>query len=933
MQNGAPVNRGILNGNSGNNAFDKSIAEKFKKPLSEFDHEKMLESITPRDHMKRKQIIDYLDYRISQCEKNSSIQIAYSYWRTKLDVDSLEGKINNDFTKEFQRWLLGIGSIAEHQKTPWGRKRVDDPEVKNYLKLFLDARLEFMRVMETLWYKAKMGLIRGVNEHYLFYKYLVRGGLKFDRTAPDPYQDADESDWLVDWRYWTSLQPWKKENFDVLKDVDNPARGAVGLSGINYHQMTEPTTNTSDKVSRFDNYPKFLNYSNVQMESGADNIPDALKHMRHAGSGLTIKEGQDKTNLAEEQDLDFMTTLLKKKGPPLEKPKMPGTNSGPIPPPTTPATTTSATTATTTTATSSATSTVTTGTTAAPTATPSAPGSAPAPLQFSTITGPLASAIKIVTKAIIDDKDVESKAGFMWTQVANKYGSGLSALAEMINKARDSIMDKMAIKSQTTPPTFERIKKIVEIFLLVQADMGGSTKDIKKQTNLLTNDATALNDLRAYLLEYGKISTTTLTSATPAHVKGMHTTPLSPDSPFKTPASGSSVPTSPAPTPPPPRTSSISFDPTLTAPAPPATTTGAGPAATTTTTTKSALNIMDIRDYIFSRGIDAIGSLPGVASLTDDEKHTLASLGARRDGQYLPEDLIPILPILQKLGIGYTQDQLDIIAPPLLSTHPSTPGKKPKVVVSKAAAAKMLENFKSSKDDPETPASQRKKYWDFGTPLGVEFTPSLMAEINSMMSPQQLKTPTITISHYASPISTALTPSGSSFNFDSLSSSSSSSSSPSSPSSPIPYSEGLIKAYQDLKSYFEEIQRNPNKYGMTDETITEGFYEMYDKIITSISQKDFDTLHPDEIHNESFDGKHRFVRALTGIKKAITGQPLQNEQEFHYYNFNVKDVQKLFIRMGIYATEEVIENYLKNSVWKKFQKLNASLLYKLQAKH
>ena len=244
MQNGEAAVRGALNGNSGNKSYEQKINEKFKKPLSEFDHEKMLQSITPRSHKKRQQIIDYLDYKILNTDVASPIHKAYTHWRVKMDVDKLDQNADDDFTREFQRWCLGVGSVAEHQKTPWGRKRIEDTEIKSYLMLFLNARLEFMRTLEMLYAKAKMGQLRGINEYYLFYKYLVRGGFEFRLNANGnpTFNDSDMADWLVDWRAWTNLLPRNpQENFTVPWDADQKHLGRITLGGTYEKMSTAPT--------------------------------------------------------------------------------------------------------------------------------------------------------------------------------------------------------------------------------------------------------------------------------------------------------------------------------------------------------------------------------------------------------------------------------------------------------------------------------------------------------------------------------------------------------------------------------------------------------------------------------------------------------------------------------------------------------------------
>jgi hypothetical protein len=861
MQNGDQVNRGIFNGNSGNQAFDKTIAEKFKKPLSEFDHEKMLQSITPRDHIKRKQIMDYLDYRISQCEKNSSMQIAYSYWRTKMDVDSLEGKINNDFTKEFQRWLLGIGSIAEHQKTPWGRKRVDDTEVKNYLKLFLDARLEFMRVMETLWYKSKMGLIKGVNEYYLFYKYIIRGGLKYDKTAADPYADADESDWLVDWRYWTTIKPWKKENFNVLDDVDNP-KDAYNFSPLGYYQMTDPTTNTHRKTSGVDTYPKAFT---TPIKDVADNVPWALYRMRTAGSNLLYTEGVDKNNVKEEIDIDKMTKLPTT----IPKPKMPGTNSGspspagtdPPPPPPPPA------------GTAPPPPPPPAGTAPPPSTTPPPPaGTAPPPsstsgipgaLTLTTVAGPLAKSIYDTTFALNENPtradDVQKG---LWTKLHDQHPKDQhTAWAIKIVQGRNELMTKMALTG-LTPEATKKVEKLATTFLLNMAIVAGTKqRDIKNQVNLITSDVTALNTLRGYALEYAKISPVTFTPMdTP--IKSSTVPPMSPSTPMKHPTS-TATPASPT-----------SLTPSLTAPPP--VPPPVPPPAPSPPAPSPIVAATDAAMAALSAGPVSVAPPPSTTKATSAPS-TTTTYGAHL-------------------------------------TTPGKTGKKPKVKVTGTTFKRVMDGPPTtSVDAPETPASvAKRKFFDFGTPLkkeleDVQFTPSVMSMVSDMMTPKQ----TTPISKYAGPSTTSKQMSSSS-------------------SVNVPYSSNLLDAYQQFTEYSEQAEiRGPS---MNEKDVIDGFYDRYSAIISSVGNSDFDALHPDKKKSPNRDGKLRFFNAVRGMQKALTGQPLQNMEEFNRYQFDFGDLQKLFARLEIYISEAAAENYIKERIIPQFYSLNKALLDKMSSK-
>ena len=211
MKQGELVKRGFFNNKVVNEQFLEAQREKFKKPQSEFDTEKMLKAIQPRDVVKRKQIKEYLKLKVDEfnTQGKKSLAAAYQKWIAQFDVESLETQINSDFTVDFQKWLLGVGKPEDHQRTPWGKQRVHDKECNAYLSVFLDARFEFTNKLQEMLYKAKgLGGLDGIEEYYMFFKYIVRGGWDDEKLF---------ADWLSEWRSWAKLKP------------DNAGRGDPGL--------------------------------------------------------------------------------------------------------------------------------------------------------------------------------------------------------------------------------------------------------------------------------------------------------------------------------------------------------------------------------------------------------------------------------------------------------------------------------------------------------------------------------------------------------------------------------------------------------------------------------------------------------------------------------------------------------------------------------
>lgn len=214
MKQGELVKRGFFNNKVVNDQFLEAQREKFKKPQSEFDTEKMLKAIKPRDVVKRNEIKKYLQRNIDEYNNagKKALAAAYTKWIAQFDMESVETQIDAEFTVDFQKWLLGVGKHEDHQRTPWGKQRVADKECNAYLSVFLDARFEFTNKLQEMLYKAKgLGGLEGIEEYYMFFKYIVRGGWE---------NPALFADWLSEWRSWSKLRPDAKSKNDPGLPID-----------------------------------------------------------------------------------------------------------------------------------------------------------------------------------------------------------------------------------------------------------------------------------------------------------------------------------------------------------------------------------------------------------------------------------------------------------------------------------------------------------------------------------------------------------------------------------------------------------------------------------------------------------------------------------------------------------------------------------------
>jgi len=87
------------------------------------------------------------------------------------EADQLHGRVQKEFARDFVMWLHGRGKEKDHQKSWMGRASLlDDPEVRAYCHMFTVKRTEYILKLTRLGNRRPMG----INEHFLFFKYVVR---------------------------------------------------------------------------------------------------------------------------------------------------------------------------------------------------------------------------------------------------------------------------------------------------------------------------------------------------------------------------------------------------------------------------------------------------------------------------------------------------------------------------------------------------------------------------------------------------------------------------------------------------------------------------------------------------------------------------------------------------------------------------------------
>jgi len=231
------MQRGLLSTNRG--APDKGYVEKTKKfqpPKSDLLSEEFLDNIQPRDNVKVKQIKQWIKERRQAVIKaaaktmkgatayqkeviKSDMQAtlnAWNMWEIQVEHANLSGEADAEFSKSFFAWLQGKGVEDDHQKTPWYRHRINDKEVRSYVNSFAEAKIDFIQALQRLVIKANTTGLDGISEHYLFYKYIVRGG----------WEDRSSAEFLYDWnKYlgWKEDVPATKEGVAMADPKSTPA--------------------------------------------------------------------------------------------------------------------------------------------------------------------------------------------------------------------------------------------------------------------------------------------------------------------------------------------------------------------------------------------------------------------------------------------------------------------------------------------------------------------------------------------------------------------------------------------------------------------------------------------------------------------------------------------------------------------------------------
>ena len=236
----------------------KSGFQKFKPGKDPIELEGALTVIQPQTKIQAQAVKTLLERMRGTAMANGddAALSAIEMWQTNYEMDAANDDIKLAFMRDWWYWLLGRGSDADTERTPWGRANVAalNDEVAAYVETFIAKRLEWALKLVAL----RERVPRTLNEYYLFYKYIVRGNIarKKDDKGVE-YFDFNDEDFLQDWelmyRQFESVE--QAEGPHVADSLTDRPQGVPAFDGHEPYAAA-PAPDFLDKL--YDNFDKTL---------------------------------------------------------------------------------------------------------------------------------------------------------------------------------------------------------------------------------------------------------------------------------------------------------------------------------------------------------------------------------------------------------------------------------------------------------------------------------------------------------------------------------------------------------------------------------------------------------------------------------------------------------------------------------------------------
>jgi hypothetical protein len=179
---------------------EKGHATKYRPGLDPLERETQISDIRPLDGDEQKRMFEMVDLMLQRGGLGPEEQKALKIWKTNLLAENLEGHVRGEFLRDFWAWLLGRGKEEDHKKCWWYRQSLaDDPQVAAYIDVFIRKMHSFKVKLELLSRRRPIG----INQCYLFFKYIVRGESK-----------GENSKFLKDWDIFLDEFEVARSDFD-----------------------------------------------------------------------------------------------------------------------------------------------------------------------------------------------------------------------------------------------------------------------------------------------------------------------------------------------------------------------------------------------------------------------------------------------------------------------------------------------------------------------------------------------------------------------------------------------------------------------------------------------------------------------------------------------------------------------------------------------
>lgn len=185
-------------------------ARKYLPGLDPLEKEANITDIQPLKKVEADRMMRLINRLLERGGLSAAEKKAFYFWKANLVVEDAKGVIHQEFMRDFWAWLLGRGKELDHKKSPWYRQNLcNDSEVAAYVDSFVRKRHEFQLKLQLL----RMRHPKGINQHYLYFKYVIRG------EEPDSDHFLDDWGLFLDEFSVAREQGQKERNRDIIEKV------------------------------------------------------------------------------------------------------------------------------------------------------------------------------------------------------------------------------------------------------------------------------------------------------------------------------------------------------------------------------------------------------------------------------------------------------------------------------------------------------------------------------------------------------------------------------------------------------------------------------------------------------------------------------------------------------------------------------------------